>query len=297
MIPYSRQPVTTIRIGTTDVASFVTYDLNADWKTVESFGDEWNRFASFTDEETGRAGDQYFDIVTREMANDSTVALDIGCGTGRWSKYLSPRVRFVEALDPGEAVRAAVPYTAPCGNVRITQAGYGSLPFAPASFDFVFSLGVVHHVPETGKAIAEAASMLKDGGWLLLYVYYSLDNRGAVYRAIFGVSDVVRRTISRLPRRLKFLACDAIAIAAYAPLVGVARLARTAGWEGWNSVPLSYYVDKPWKVIRNDSLDRFGTPLEQRFSRRQIEDMLIAAGLKDIRFSDHEPFWHVVARK
>ena len=77
----------------------------------------------------------------------------------------------------------------------------------------------------------------------------------------------------------------------------MARLARTAGWEGWNSVPLSYYVDKPWKVIRNDSLDRFGTPLEQRFSRRQIEDMLIAAGLKDIRVSDHEPFGHVVARK
>ena len=62
-------------------------------------------------------------------------------------------------------------------------------------------------------------------------------------------------------------------------------------------MPLSYYVDKPWKVIRNDALDRFGTPLEQRFSRRQIEDMLIAAGLKDVRFSDHEPFWHVVARK
>ena len=197
MIPYSRPPVSTIRIGTTDVASFVTHDLNADWKTVESFGDEWNRFASFTDEETRRAGDQYFDIVTREMASDSTVALDIGCGTGRWSKYLSPRVRFVEALDPGEAVRAAVPYTAPCGNVRITQAGYGSLPFAAASFDFVFSLGVVHHVPETGKAIAEAASMLKDGGWLLLYVYYSLDNRGA------AVPRDLRRLRPRAPDDLE----------------------------------------------------------------------------------------------
>ena len=297
MIPYVRPPVSLIRIGSTDVASFVTTSLNADWKTVESFGDEWNRFASFTEEETRRAGDQYFDIVTDGMVTSDTVALDLGCGTGRWSRYLSPRVKFIEALDPGEAVRAAAPHTAGCRNIRITQAGYGTLPFAPGSFDFVFSLGVVHHLPRTDQAIAEAASMLKPGGWLLLYVYYSLDNRGVLYQAVFGASDVGRRVISRLPRQLKFLACEAIAIVAYAPLVGLARLTRRLGVSAWKRLPLSYYADKPWKVIRNDSLDRFGTPLEKRFSRAQIEQMLRAAKLEDIRFSADEPYWHVVARK
>jgi hypothetical protein len=43
--------------------------------------------------------------------------------------------------------------------------------------------------------------------------------------------------------------------------------------------------------MRTDALDRFGTRLEQRFSRTQIEQMMITAGLKDIRFSEREPFW------
>ena len=117
MIPYNRAPVSIARVAGTDVGSFVTHELNADRQTVQSFGDEWNRFSSFTEEETRRAGDQYFDIVTPEMANATTVALDIGCGTGRWSKYLSGRVKFIEAVDPGEAVLAAAPYTASCAKV------------------------------------------------------------------------------------------------------------------------------------------------------------------------------------
>jgi hypothetical protein len=62
-------------------------------------------------------------------------------------------------------------------------------------------------------------------------------------------------------------------------------------------MPLAYYVGKPWKIIRNDSLDRFGTPLEKRFRREEIEAMLTRAGLTEIRFSDGPPYWHVVGRR
>ena len=297
MVPYNRSTVSATRLDGIELACFVTRDLNADAKTVESFGDEWNRFSSFTEEENRRAGDQYFDIVTPQMANAATIALDLGCGTGRWSRYLSGRVKFIEAVDPGDAVLAAVPYTAPCGNIRVTQAGYGSLPFDGESFDFVFSLGVVHHLPDTLAAVREAASMLKPNGWLLLYIYYNLDNRGPLHRLLFGVADRCRRLISRLPRALKFFVCEAIAVFAYAPFVLLARFVRLFDEDAAKSIPLGYYVDKPWKVIRNDSLDRFGTPLEKRFSRAEIQQMLVAAGMADIHFSEREPYWHVVARK
>lgn len=297
MVSYNQSPARTLKIGDAEVASFVAAPLNADAPTVESFGDEWNRFSSFSEEELKKAGDQYFDIVTEEMADKETVALDIGCGTGRWSRFLSPRVKFIEAVDPGEAVRAAVPFTKPCGNIRVTQAGYGNLPFAKESFDFVFSLGVVHHLPDTAGAIKEAASMVKKNGWLLLYIYYSLDNRGFFFRFIFGMSDLVRRVVSKLPRALKFFVCEGIAIFVYLPFLLLTRLVRLFGGNAWRKVPLAYYVDKPWKVIRNDALDRFGTPLEKRFSKEEIASMLREAGMQDIRFSEEEPYWHVVARK
>ena len=297
MIPYNRQPSRTIRISDADIASFVEQELNADAETVKSFGEEWNRFASFSDEEIRRAGDQYFDIVTGEMVNSETIALDIGCGTGRWSKYLSPKVKFIEAVDPGDAVKAAVPFTRASGNVRVTQAGYGNLPFEKGSFGFVFSLGVVHHLPDTAGAIKEAASMLKKDGWLLLYIYYNLDNRGALYKFLFHLSSFFRKVISSLPRGLKFFVCELIAIFVYLPFVLLSRFVKMFGGNAWRKIPLSYYADKPWKVIRNDALDRFGTPLEKRFSKIEIERMLLDAGMSEIRFSDKDPYWHVAARK
>ncbi len=298
MIPYSKAPVRTLAIAGTRIASFASDgSLNADARTIESFGEEWNRFSAFSDAELKKAGDQYFDIVTPDMLPAHSVALDIGCGMGRWSKYISPRVAFVEAIDPGPAVLAAVPFLHPCRNVRVTQAGYGDIPFENESFDFVFSLGVVHHVPDTSGAIKEAASKVKRGGWLLLYIYYSLDNRGGWYRWLFSLSDVARRMISRLPRGLKVVVCDLIAIVVYLPFVLLARVITWFGGHARKGLPLSYYADKPFKVIRNDALDRFGTPLEKRFSREDIARMLTAAGLSDVVFSDSAPYWHVVARK
>jgi SAM-dependent methyltransferase len=297
MVNYTLQPLQTIKAGNEEIASFVSIALNADQKTVDSFGEEWNRFASFSDEQIKAAGEQYFDIVTEEMLNKNSTVLDIGCGTGRWSKFISPRVKFVEAIDPGDAVKAAVPFTAACGNVRITQAGFGAIPFEKNTFDFVFSLGVVHHLPDTQAAITEAASMVKPNGWLLLYIYYALDQRGPFFRFIFSCSNLLRRMISGFPKGLKFFCCELIAIFIYGPFILLTKFVKLFGGNAWKKIPLSYYAGHPWKISRNDALDRFGTPLEKRFTKKEIETMLLNAGLKNIRFSDNEPYWHVVAQK
>lgn len=300
MTAYRSEPTAWLESEGRRIASFTGISgSNADASTVESFGDEWTKFSGFDANELRIAGDQYFDIVRDEMLGADKNALDIGCGTGRWSRYLSPRIGTIEAIDPSEAVFAASKFTADCKNIRITQAGYGGIPFAENSFDFVFSLGVVHHLPDTEGAIREAAAMVKSGGHLLLYIYYSLDNRGFLYRLLFGMSALVRRIISSFPRGLKFFCCDLMAVFVYMPFVLLARFFRMFSAEGkfWKKIPLSYYADKSWKIIRNDSLDRFGTPLEKRFSKKEIEAFLLKSGMKNITFSDKAPYWHVIAQK
>ncbi len=298
MVNYTTKPLAIIKNGNEEIASFISRsELNADKKTVESFGEEWNKFGTFSDEEIKIAGNQYFDIVTEKMLNSESTVLDIGCGSGRWSKFISNRAKFVEAIDPGNAVTTAFKLTKPCVNVRVTQAGFGGIPFEKESFDFVFSLGVVHHLPDTQAAISEAASLVKKEGWLLLYIYYALDNRGPLYRFIFSCSDLLRKIISSFPKGLKFFSCELIAILIYGPLILLTKFIKLFGGNLYKKIPLSYYAAHPWKISRNDALDRFGTPLEKRFSKQEIENMLVTSGLKHILFSENEPYWHVVAQK
>ena len=89
-----------------------------------------------------------------------------------------------------------------------------------------------------------------------------------------------------------------LAISLYMPFVLLSRLLYSIGLKNAATrIPLSYYRNKSFFVIRNDALDRFGTRLEQRFSREEIRIMLENCGLSNIRFSDGEPYWHVIAQK
>lgn len=130
-----------------------------------------------------------------------------------------------------------------------------------------------------------------------MYIYYALDDRGFLFRGLFFFSDLVRKVISSLPHSPKHLLCDVIAVLVYLPLIGIARFFRSMGLKFYKRLPLSYYCDKSFYIIRNDVLDRFGTPLEQRFTKKEIETMMKQAGLDEIIFSNHQPYWHAIGTK
>jgi hypothetical protein len=101
-----------------------------------------------------------------------------------------------------------------------------------------------------------------------------------------------------LPSGLKKFICDVIAVCVYMPFVLLTKLFKAIGLKKLvKYIPLSYYADKSFNIIKNDALDRFGTPLEQRFSRKEIKDMMESCGLTNVVFSEHEPYWHAVGQK
>lgn len=298
---YTNKPKQYIDAENSKIAVFTDTDSdqNLDQVTVNSFGEEWTKFDNFTDEDIKKAGDQYFDIVGDDVLNKDTYVMDLGCGTGRWTKYIQDKVGLVEAVDPSVAVIAAAGLLKDCGNVRITKASVDELPFVDNSFDLIVCLGVLHHIPNTKKALVDSVKKLKPGGKYLLYLYYALDNRGIIFRSLFSLAHLVRIAVSHLPSFLKKLVCDLIAILIYMPFILLAKLLLILFPKSQvgKKIPLSYYHDKNFKIIRNDALDRFGTPLEQRFTKKEIEFMMKEAELSDIVFSENEPYWHAVGTK
>lgn len=300
-LPYNRKPESDIHVNGIHVSSFNNKMYNADDSTVQSFGEEWNKFKKFTKEEIYLCGNEYFDILTDSDYDISKRVLDAGCGSGRWSIYLSDRFGFIEAIDPSSAVIAAVNQIREHGtkNVRVTQAEINSLPFEEGSFDVVVCLGVLHHIPDTIASLKALVKMLKPGGLTVLYMYYALDNRGPLFKTIFRLSVAVRNAVSRMPSKLKLFVCDVLAVLLYMPFVLFARLLKFLAPRTniWQSIPLSYYVNKSWFIIRNDALDRFGTPLEKRYSKEEIKQMLLNVGMCGIEFSNGLPYWHLKAYK
>lgn len=297
MLKFSIKPIDNIKVGNKNISVFDLGDENIDKKTVESFGEEWSKFNSFSDVDLNVTGDEYFDIVPEHVYKDKKV-LDAGCGTGRWSKYISAKASEIEAVDPSSAVFSAASVLQDCDNARVSQASIDNLPFADNSFDFVFSLGVLHHIPDTQNAMNKCVLKVKPGGLFLVYLYYSLDNRGLLFRALFYISNIMRKVVSKLPSAIKKMVCDLLAVVIYLPFISISKLFSLLGLDNLiKYIPLSYYSNKSLNIIRNDSLDRFGTPLEQRFSKKEIEAMMRNAGLNEILFSDSEPYWHAVGRK
>ncbi len=272
---------------------------NIDDQVVSDFGSEWSRFDQSRLTESDHQGmfDGYFQIFPWHQLPSASVGADVGCGSGRWASLVAPRVGYLHLVDPSEdALSVAKQNLSKSVNASFHKSSVDNLPFSEASLDFVYSLGVLHHVPDTAAAIKSIARILKPGAPFLVYLYYAFDQRPWWFRALWKISDKIRRVISVLPDRAKNIFCDAIALTVYLPLARTARLLDRLGIlpASW---PLSYYRDRDFYVLRTDALDRFGTRLEQRFTRFEIQDMLEGAGFERIQFSNAQPFWCAVGFK
>jgi ubiquinone/menaquinone biosynthesis C-methylase UbiE len=274
---------------------------NLDKVVAVGFGREWSTFSqseaelSMADREAIFAS--YFGIFPWNELPPDAIGLDVGCGSGRWAVMVAPRVGHLHLLDASEAaLDVAKRNLARAGNVTFHLASVGDIPLADGSLDFAFSLGVLHHVPDTGAAIRAVAVKLKRGAPFLVYLYYALDNRPWWFRAIWHASNLLRLVISRLPPRLRLVTSQFLAATIYWPLARFAAVLERAGVSS-KMLPLQAYRDRDFYVMRTDAYDRFCTRLEQRFSRQQVEQMLLQAGFEEIRFSDDPPFWCAVGRK
>ncbi|GAB3646135.1 class I SAM-dependent methyltransferase [Ramlibacter alkalitolerans] len=276
-----------------------TAAANRDEATIASFGDEWTKFtqANLDQGEVQRLFDGYFGIFPWDSLPPDAQGFDMGCGSGRWARMVAPRVGRLHCIDAShEALAIARANLASCRNASFHHATTETAPLAPASCDFGYSLGVLHHIPDTAGALADCVRLLKPGAPFLVYLYYRFDNRPLWFRALWQASNLVRRGVSALPPRAKHTATDLIAFTVYWPLARLARVLDRVGLPV-ASVPLSFYRNSSMTTLRTDSRDRFGTPLEQRFTRSEVEAMMRKAGLVDMRFSPAEPYWCAVGRK
>ena len=200
---------------------------NLDSTTVEGFGKQWSVFdqKDLAPAEQALLFQRYFRIFPWEQLPRESIGADVGCGAGRWAALVAPHAGRLYCFDASlAAARVARENLQSLSNCAVSCASAERLPVPDGSLDFVYSLGVLHHLPDPGAAMRACVAKLKPGAPFLVYLYYALDNRPAWYRAVWRMSDLVRRAVAVLPFLLRYALTQAIAVLVYLPL------ARTARW-------------------------------------------------------------------
>lgn len=248
-------------------------------RTAESFAYEWERFGGPRTEWRRNFLD-YLQPHGEDFFAGRLV-LDVGTGSGRHSARAAQLGAQVIAVDLGQAIdiaRRNLP-----DEVLTVQADAERLPFERGAFDLVMSIGVLHHLPDTERALAAVSRHARPGGTVHVYLYWQPERRW--HRTVLRGVSRARRATTRLPHPLLRLACYPLAAILMAGIVIPYKILRqhrlTEPFA--RTLPLKTYADYPFGVLVNDQFDRFSAPLERRFSRVEVANMLLACGLVDTR--------------
>lgn len=265
------------------------------WGTADdvrrSFSAEWETYAELQPEHQ-QEFDAYFDIVNLDSLADD-VAIDLGCGSGRWSHFLSPHCRVVVLVDFSDAIFVARRNLARADNAIFFRGDVTHLPFADLSVDFLFSLGVLHHLDQ--PCLPVARDLMRLGPMGLFYLYYALDNRPWYFTPALRAVTAARKGLSHVEsEKARRRTSRALAWGVYRPMVGLGYAAERLNLPV--QVPLyESYRGKSIDRIEQDAYDRFFTTIEQRVSREQIQQAFPPPCI--VQFSNEEPFWHFLVRR
>jgi SAM-dependent methyltransferase len=262
-------------------------------RTFASFGFEWNNFDDVREEDESFAEVYFRDLDLAGLAGK--VGLDAGCGKGRYTRFLAAHLEATAALDGSSAVEAAARNLAEWPSVLVVKSDLREAPFAPKSFDFVSSLGVLHHLDDPREGFERLLDLLVPGGQILLYLYSRPATFG-VRSAALSLASALRKVTVRLPHGVLKVVSAPIAALLYWGVVTPGAFGERRGVPFLAGLPMSAYRGKPFRSLDLDTFDRLSAPVENRYVWRELAPWFSETGMV-VDAARDETGWFVLAHK
>ena len=251
--------------------------------TAQAFGYEWTRYSELAQ----RYRQQFLDWirpVTPEFFRGKTV-LEGGCGKGRHTALAAEfGVASIVAIDLSEAVESAFANTRHLPNVHIVQGDLNRPPVRQA-FDYAFSIGVLHHLPDPERGFQALVTRLKPGGAISAWVYGREGNGWIVHL----VSPLRERVTTRLPHGLLDLLSGLLTVPVYLATKLLYRPARASALG--QALPygpyLTYISDFPFREQRSIVFDHLVAPVAFYLRKAEFAAWFERAGLTGVTIEHH----------
>ncbi len=251
-------------------------------RTQESFGYQWTRFSAMSSDFHDNFL-SYIDPID-ESFFEGKLGVDIGCGFGRHIYNAAKFGAEMVGVDYSAAIDATRRNVEHLQNVHLVQANLYRLPFRPGTFDFAYSIGVLHHMPEPERGFQSVVSLVKPNGAVFVWVY------SKIRRYVNFLLECVRSATTRMPKLvqtwLAFLAAAidwGLFIAPYrvlSTLPGIGEAVKR------HSLPrIKLYSRYPFQVAWADWFDRLAAPIRYYYDAADLTGWLDRAGLVRTRIS------------
>lgn len=242
-----------------------------------SFGFQWLKHdKTQLDNESSLRSEKDFMVRTRFRPEElaGKLVLDVGCGMGRYAEVATKWGATVVGIDLSRAVEAAARNLSDRHAV-ILQADAFRLPFAPESFDYIYSLGVLHHTPDCEAAVKNLPLYLKPGGELAVWLY-------SAYNLWYRFSDAYRKVTRRMSPKLLHTLCYGTI-----PLYGIHQVLRKIPLAGRPVsgalrllLPMSFNPDPQWRVL--DTFDWYSPWYQSKHTYEEVVRWFESCGLEDL---------------
>jgi SAM-dependent methyltransferase len=262
-------------------------------RTFASFGFEWNSFDDVRDEDEGFSEVYFRDVDLASL--DGLCGLDAGCGKGRYTRFLAAHLGTLAALDGSSAVEAAARNLAEFPTVVVVKSDLRAAPFAPGSFDFIASLGVLHHLDDPKAGFDRLVTYLAPGGRMLLYLYSRPPTLGIRALAL-QLASALRAVTVRIPHRVLKVASAPIAALLWCGVVAPGAYGERNGIKALSGLPMDAYRGMPFRSLVLDTFDRLSAPIEHRYVWEDLAPWFEEAGLV-VDAARDETGWFVLAHR
>jgi len=247
-----------------------------------SFGFQWHRYQKTQlDHDELRESERHFLAKTALRPEDlkGKLVLDVGCGMGRFAEVATRWGARVVGVDLSAAAEVAAKNLADRDFVAF-QADVFALPFAPESFDIIYSIGVLHHTPDCEAAVKALDKYLKPGGLLVVWLYSG-------YNKWYRFSDFWRRYTHKMkPKTLHGILKVAVPFfynlqqgLKRVPLVG-----RPAAGLVHHMFPVNRQKDPEARML--DTFDWYSPKYQSKHTYEQVFKWYEAMGMEDMRVGE-----------
>lgn len=252
-------------------------------RTRESFGYQWTLFSEMVVD--FRENFLHYINPLGESFFSGKNGLDVGCGFGRHIYNAANFGAEMVGVDISAAIDVTRRNTRHLPNVHLVQADLYHLPFRERSFDFAYSIGVLHHLPDPEAGFRSLIPLVKSGGAVFIWVYSK--SRPVVNMLIEGVRAVTTRFPMPLQKVISFVAAAVDWVGFIVPYRVASSLSLVGPVVRRMAPPrLEVYSTYPFQVVWADWFDRLAAPirfyydwddLEGWLSRAKLDHMMVSA--------------------